>query len=40
MAAWAAKVGARKSKEFENIEIYEKLPQGWEKKPQPETIPA
>ncbi|GAA3944793.1 NAD-dependent epimerase/dehydratase family protein [Chitinophaga oryziterrae] len=40
MAAWAAKVGARKSKEFGNIEIYEKLPQGWEKKPQPETIPA
>lgn len=41
MAAWAEKVGARKSKEFENIEIYEKLPQGWEKKTaQPETIPA
>jgi UDP-glucose 4-epimerase len=41
MAAWAEKVGARKSKEFENIEIYEKLPQGWEKKAtQPETIPA
>ncbi|RAJ06949.1 UDP-glucose 4-epimerase [Chitinophaga skermanii] len=32
MAAWAKVVGARKSKEFENIEIYEKLPQGWEKK--------
>lgn len=41
MAAWAEKVGARKSKEFENIEIYEKLPQGWEKKAaQTETIPA
>ncbi|RBL88007.1 NAD-dependent epimerase/dehydratase family protein [Chitinophaga flava] len=34
MAAWAQKVGARKSKEFENIEIYEKLPQGWERKPE------
>lgn len=33
MAAWAKVVGARKSKEFENIEIYEKLPQGWERKP-------
>ncbi|MCW3465419.1 NAD-dependent epimerase/dehydratase family protein [Chitinophaga nivalis] len=34
MAAWAKEVGARKSKEFDNIEIYEKLPQGWEKKPE------
>jgi UDP-glucose 4-epimerase len=37
MAVWAEKVGARKSKEFENIEIYEKLPQGWERKPAPAT---
>jgi UDP-glucose 4-epimerase len=29
MAAWAQKVGARKSKEFDNIEIAEKLPDGW-----------
>lgn len=29
MAAWAKRVGARKSKEFENIEIYENLPEGW-----------
>ncbi len=29
MAAWAKKVGARKSKEFENIEIYQNLPEGW-----------
>ena len=41
MAEWAKEVGARKSKEFENIEIYEKLPQGWERKqPQAEGIPA
>lgn len=41
MAEWAKEVGARKSKEFENIEIYEKLPQGWEKKqPQTEGVPA
>ncbi|MCK7555260.1 NAD-dependent epimerase/dehydratase family protein [Chitinophaga sedimenti] len=41
MAAWAKVVGARKSKEFENIEIYEKLPQGWERKaPQTEAVPA
>lgn len=29
MAAWAKEVGARKSQEFENIEITEKLPDGW-----------
>jgi UDP-glucose 4-epimerase len=29
MAAWARKVGARASKEFDNIEITEKLPDGW-----------
>ena len=29
MAAWAKKVGARQSKEFGNIEITEKLPDGW-----------
>ncbi len=30
MAAWAKKVGARQSKEFANIEITEKLPDGWQ----------
>lgn len=41
MAEWAKVVGARKSKEFENIEIYEKLPQGWEKAARPAaSIPA
>lgn len=34
MAAWAKVVGARQSKEFGNIEIHEKLPQGWEVKQQ------
>ena len=29
MAAWARKVGARQSKIFDNIEIAEKLPDGW-----------
>lgn len=29
MADWANKVGARRSKEFDNIEIREKLPEGW-----------
>ncbi|HMR93610.1 MAG TPA: NAD-dependent epimerase/dehydratase family protein [Chitinophagaceae bacterium] len=29
MAGWAKKVGARQSKEFDNIEISEKLPDGW-----------
>lgn len=29
MAAWAKSVGARKSKEFKNIEIRLKLPEGW-----------
>lgn len=32
MADWAKKVGARASSEFGNIEITEKLPQGWEVK--------
>ena len=30
MADWAKQVGARKSQEFDNIEITEKLPEGWE----------
>jgi len=29
MATWAKKVGSRQSKEFDNIEITEKLPDGW-----------
>jgi UDP-glucose 4-epimerase len=29
MAAWAKKTGARQGQEFENIEITEKLPDGW-----------
>jgi hypothetical protein len=29
MAQWARKVGARASQEFGNIEITEKLPDGW-----------
>jgi UDP-glucose 4-epimerase len=29
MAAWARRVGARQSQEFSNIEITEKLPDGW-----------
>jgi len=29
MVVWAKKVGARKSKEFENIEVNKNLPQGW-----------
>lgn len=29
MAAWAKQVGARQGQEFNNIEITEKLPQGW-----------
>ncbi|MGD1890232.1 MAG: NAD-dependent epimerase/dehydratase family protein [Cyclobacteriaceae bacterium] len=32
MAVWAKQVGARASSEFSNIEITEKLPQGWEVK--------
>jgi UDP-glucose 4-epimerase len=32
MAAWARKVGARHSQEFSNIEITEKLPEGWQVK--------
>jgi UDP-glucose 4-epimerase len=32
MAAWAKVVGSRASAEFENIEIEENLPQGWNKK--------
>jgi UDP-glucose 4-epimerase len=35
MAAWAKKVGARASQEFDNIEITEKLPDGWQVKKQP-----
>jgi UDP-glucose 4-epimerase len=34
MAAWAKKVGARASQEFDNIEITEKLPDGWQVKKQ------
>jgi UDP-glucose 4-epimerase len=34
MAAWARRVGARQSQEFGNIEITEKLPDGWTVKPQ------
>ncbi|MFL5742815.1 MAG: NAD-dependent epimerase/dehydratase family protein [Flavisolibacter sp.] len=34
MAAWAKKVGARQSQEFDNIEITEKLPDGWQVKKQ------
>jgi UDP-glucose 4-epimerase len=30
MAAWARRVGARQGQEFSNIEITEKLPQGWD----------
>lgn len=30
MAAWAKRVGSRASQEFENIEITEKLPEGWQ----------
>ena len=30
MAAWAKKVGARKSKEFHHIEVRKNLPEGWE----------
>lgn len=33
MAAWAKAVGARQSQEFGNIEITEKLPDGWGLKP-------
>lgn len=32
MAAWAKKTGARQGQEFDNIEITEKLPDGWEVK--------
>ena len=31
MSGWAQQVGARQSQEFGNIEITEKLPEGWEK---------
>jgi UDP-glucose 4-epimerase len=34
MAEWAKKVGARTSKEFNDIEITEKLPDGWGMKKQ------
>jgi len=29
MASWAKRVGARQGQEFDNIEITEKLPDGW-----------
>jgi UDP-glucose 4-epimerase len=32
MAAWARRVGSRQSQEFGNIEIAEKLPDGWQVK--------
>jgi len=32
MAEWAKKTGARKSQEFSQIEIEDKLPEGWSKK--------
>jgi UDP-glucose 4-epimerase len=32
MAAWAREVGARESQEFDNVEITEKLPEGWQVK--------
>ena len=35
MASWAKKVGARHSKEFGEIEIAEKLPDGWGLQPKP-----
>jgi UDP-glucose 4-epimerase len=35
MASWAKKVGARQSKEFGEIEIAEKLPDGWGLQPKP-----
>jgi UDP-glucose 4-epimerase len=35
MADWARKVGARQSQEFDNIEITEKLPDGWQVKKEP-----
>jgi UDP-glucose 4-epimerase len=35
MAAWAKRVGARQGKEFDNIEITEKLPEGWGITPKP-----
>lgn len=34
MATWAKRVGARQSQEFDNIEITEKLPDGWQVKKQ------
>ena len=30
MTKWAKRVGARQSQEFSNIEITEKLPDGWQ----------
>ncbi|MBS1738497.1 MAG: NAD-dependent epimerase/dehydratase family protein [Bacteroidetes bacterium] len=38
MAAWAKKTGARKSKEFDNVEITEKLPEGWQIKKETDAI--
>ncbi|WP_343703012.1 NAD-dependent epimerase/dehydratase family protein [Chitinophaga sp.] len=40
MAKWAQRVGARQSKEFDNIEITEKLPQGWAPKAETAATPA
>ncbi|WP_119080229.1 NAD-dependent epimerase/dehydratase family protein [Chitinophaga alhagiae] len=40
MAKWAQRVGARQSKEFDNIEINEKLPQGWAPKAATAATPA
>ena len=34
MADWAKKTGAKKSKDFDNIEITEKLPPSWAQKTQ------
>lgn len=32
MATWATKVGSRRSSEFEDIELFENLPDGWNRK--------
>ena len=37
MAKWALQVGARKSKDFHNIEINEKLPPSWASQMEAET---
>lgn len=38
MAIWAKKTGSRKSKEFDNVEITEKLPEGWQIKKETDAI--